>query len=135
MTAQWVVTGTSMVVEAEDSDAAVVRAQETSGWQWEAEKWTQTSVEDCPCRVVLDLFQEPTTAHDLHGDKGCECYCHEPDEAGVTVYVVRSWARVTNDGKPVVVAVKTSRESAESTAIAVAVATARSTEIEDLVIQ
>jgi hypothetical protein len=36
---RWVVTGTSMVVEAEDWEEAIDRAQETSGWQWEAEEW------------------------------------------------------------------------------------------------
>jgi hypothetical protein len=35
---RWVVTGTSMVVEAETEEEAVNRAQETSGWSWEAEE-------------------------------------------------------------------------------------------------
>jgi len=36
---RWVVTGTSMVVEADNEHEAVDRAQETSGWSWEAEEW------------------------------------------------------------------------------------------------
>ena len=36
---RWVVTGTSMVVEAETWEEAIDRAQETSGWQWEADEW------------------------------------------------------------------------------------------------
>jgi hypothetical protein len=35
---QWIVTGTSMVVEAENAEDAVERAEQMSGWHWEAEE-------------------------------------------------------------------------------------------------
>lgn len=41
--AEWIVTGTSMVVEADTEQEAVERAQEMSGWTWEARAW-----EPCP---------------------------------------------------------------------------------------
>jgi hypothetical protein len=33
---QWIVTGTSMVVEEETGEEAIARAQDMSGWHWEA---------------------------------------------------------------------------------------------------
>jgi hypothetical protein len=33
---QWIVVGTSMIVEAESYEDAVDRAQDSSGWHWEA---------------------------------------------------------------------------------------------------
>jgi uncharacterized Zn-finger protein len=33
---QWIVTGTSMVVEAETEQEAIERADQMSGWHWEA---------------------------------------------------------------------------------------------------
>lgn len=35
-TRQWIVIGTSMVVEARDEHEAVERAEQQSGWHWEA---------------------------------------------------------------------------------------------------
>lgn len=37
---QWVVTGTSMVVEAETWEDAILRAEQSSGWHWEAKEVT-----------------------------------------------------------------------------------------------
>lgn len=36
--AKWIVSGTSMVIEAETEQEAIGRAQESSGWSWEARK-------------------------------------------------------------------------------------------------
>jgi len=41
---KWIVTGTSVVVEADTESESVDRAQETSGWQWGAEPWSPTPV-------------------------------------------------------------------------------------------
>lgn len=38
--AEWIVTGASMVVEADTAEEAVDRAQDSSGWHWEATPWT-----------------------------------------------------------------------------------------------
>lgn len=42
MARQWIVTGTSMVVEADTEEEAIARAEESSGWHWEAEEVTET---------------------------------------------------------------------------------------------
>ena len=36
--ARWIVTGTSMEIEADDEQAAIARAEQSSGWTWEAEQ-------------------------------------------------------------------------------------------------
>jgi hypothetical protein len=38
MTRQWIVTGVSMVVEADSEEEAIERAEQSSGWHWEAEE-------------------------------------------------------------------------------------------------
>ena len=39
---QWIVTGTSMVVEAANAEDAVFRAEQMSGWSWEATEVAET---------------------------------------------------------------------------------------------
>lgn len=39
----YIVTGTSMQIEADSEEDAIFRAQEMSGWHWEAEEVTRES--------------------------------------------------------------------------------------------
>jgi hypothetical protein len=42
---QWIVTGTSMVVEAETEQEAIERADQMSGWHWEAAEVTDIRID------------------------------------------------------------------------------------------
>lgn len=39
---EWIVTGTSMITEADTADEAIERAEQSSGWHWEAQEVTPT---------------------------------------------------------------------------------------------
>lgn len=61
---QWIVTGTSMVVEAETEAEAIDRAQDTSGWSWEAQEVVEN---DIPDDLAVDLNYAIANVCGRHG--------------------------------------------------------------------
>lgn len=89
-TRRWIVTGSSMVVEAETEAEAIDRAQDSSGWHWEALEDAAPTVGPLPGEGPADASEDPANyvtvrirvclacadsdCHTCYGGP-CECGC------------------------------------------------------------